>query len=299
MAELLATRAAPAGIQAHRTVLARRSACWRGVELRVTTEDICASTTWSNHEDRHAVIVHLDGPMHELETELEGGGTSRGRRTPGEMWLIPAGRRYVSRARGGIITYAALYIAPDTLAALIGERAKVEAIAARLAHRDEFLYRSVQRLAGLIGQTDDLSEMLGETLSQALCLHLLREYRAGSGSGSADRPGPVLSPAAARLVQEYVHAHLAERITLDALSALAGLSTHDLLIAYRRAFGTTPAQYVIAQRLRRARWLLANTAEDITAIALATGFGSHSHLAATFKKHTGLTPREFRARWRE
>jgi AraC family transcriptional regulator len=108
-----------------------------------------------------------------------------------------------------------------------------------------------------------------------------------------------LSPAAARLVQEYVHAHLTERITLDALSALAGLSTHNLLIAFRQALGTTPAQYVIAQRLRRVRWLLASTAADITTIALATGFASHSHLTAAFKKQTGLTPRDFRARWRE
>jgi AraC family transcriptional regulator len=237
--------------------------------------------------------------MHELETELEGGGTSRGRRTSGEMWLIPAGRRYASRARGGIITYAELYIAPDTLAELVGERAKIEEIAPRLAHRDEFLYRSVQRLAGLIGQADDLSEMLGQTLSRASCLHLLREYRAGSGSQPAGRNGPIPTPRAAQSLQEYVQAHLAERITLDALSALAGLSTHNLLIAFGQAFGTTPAQYVIAQRLRHVRWLLANTAADITTIALATGFASHSHLAATLKKQTGLTPRDFRARWRE
>jgi AraC family transcriptional regulator len=299
MAELLATGAAQAGRQTGRIVLTKRAACWRGVELLVSAEDICAPTTWSIHEDRHAAVVHLGGRMDELETELEGYGTTLGPATAGELWLIPAGRRYASQARGGIVSYGELYIAPKTLEGLIGERAKSEEITPRLAHRDEFLCRSVQQLAALIGATDDLSRMLGETLSQALCLHLFRQYRAGSGSILPDPDGPVLSPRAARWIQEYIHAHLAERITLDALATLAGMSTHNLLIAFRTAFGTTPAQYVIAQRLRRVCWLLASTAEDITTIAMATGFASHSHLDAAFRKKMGLTPREFRTRWRD
>lgn len=53
-------------------------------------------------------------------------------------------------------------------------------------------------------------------------------------------------------------------------------------------------QYIIAQRLRRARWLLMHTRNDITTIALETGFASHSHLTTAFKQHTGLTPLAFR-----
>jgi AraC family transcriptional regulator len=93
-----------------------------------------------------------------------------------------------------------------------------------------------------------------------------------------------------------VRAHLDHFITLAALADLVGLSTHRLLIAFRRTFGTTPAQYVIDQRLARARWLLAHTAYDISTIAGATGFCSHSHLTTTFKRHVGVTPHVFRAR---
>jgi transcriptional regulator GlxA family with amidase domain len=76
----------------------------------------------------------------------------------------------------------------------------------------------------------------------------------------------------------------------------AGAHLRDLFVAFRRELRMTPVQYVIAQRLQRSRWLLQNTTQDIGEIALATGFASHSHLTTTFKKHSGLTPSEFRLR---
>ena len=81
---------------------------------------------------------------------------------------------------------------------------------------------------------------------------------------------------------------LGVRRLLDDLAAVAGMSVHNFLRAFRKSFGTTPAQYVIDQRLRRARWLLTNTAHDIVAIALETGFSSHSHLTATMHRRHGI-----------
>jgi AraC family transcriptional regulator len=72
------------------------------------------------------------------------------------------------------------------------------------------------------------------------------------------------------------------------------LNVHQLLIAFRRNFGTTPAQYILTQRLRRARWHLLNGNADIADIAFDCGFASHSHLSAAFKRDTGITPRQFR-----
>lgn len=266
---------------------------WGAVELVVTREDIRADTSWRLREARHAVIVHLGGPMRRLETELDGVAARPGPPSAGDIWVVPAGRRYASQASGGRIRYGVLYVEPEALADLAGDGG----IAPRFAHRDEFLYRSVERLAELIGQDDDVSGMLGAGLGQALALHLAQHYRTHDAAAGPD--GPRLSERAQTRLQERIHAHLGDRITLDDLAAIAGMSPHTLLVAFRRAFGTTPAQYVIAQRLRRARWLLANTAQDITAIALETGFASHSHLTTAFKRQVGLTPRDFRRRWRE
>lgn len=270
---------------------------WGAVELVVTREDIRAATAWRMREDRHAVIIHLGGPMRQLETELDGVVARPGPPAAGDIWVVPAGRSYASQARGGTIRYGVLYVDPRSLAELAGTGPEGGEIAPRFAHRDEFLYRSVERLAELIGHGDDVSEMLGTSLGQALALHLIQRYQAGDPTPG--QRGPRLTEQAQARLQERIHAHLGERITLDDLADLAGMSPHNLLVAFRHAFGTTPAQYVIAQRLRRVRWLLANTAQDITTIALETGFASHSHLTTAFKRHVGLTPRDFRRRWRE
>ncbi|KGM31842.1 helix-turn-helix domain-containing protein [Inquilinus limosus] len=266
---------------------------WGPVELVVTREDIRAATAWQMREPRHAVIVHLGGPMKRLETELDGVAARPGPPSAGDIWVVPAGRRYASQASGGRIRYGVLYVEPEALTELAGDGR----IAPRFAHRDEFLYRSVERLAGLIGEDDDLSGMLGDSLGQALALHLAQRYR--TGPAAAGPRGPRLNERAQARLQERIHTHLGDRITLDDLATIAGMSPHNLLIAFRAAFGTTPAQYVIAQRLRRVRWLLANTAQDITAIALETGFASHSHLTTAFRRHVGVAPRDFRRRWRD
>lgn len=267
---------------------------WGAVELAVTREDIRAAASWRMREARHAVIVHLGGPMRQLETELDGVADRPSPPAAGDIWMVPAGRSYASKARGGTIRYGVLYVDPRSLAELAGTDG---GIAPRFAHRDEFLYRAVERLAELIGRDDDVSEMLGASLGQALSLHLVQRYRADQAA-----PGPrgsLLSGRARDRLQEHIHARLGDRVTLDELSGVAGMSPHNLLVAFRQAFGTTPAQYIIAQRLRRVRWLLANSAQDITTIALETGFASHSHLTTAFKRHVGLTPRDFRRRWRD
>jgi AraC family transcriptional regulator len=72
------------------------------------------------------------------------------------------------------------------------------------------------------------------------------------------------------------------------------MNTHNLLVAFRLSFGTTPAQYVLAERLRRVRWLLHHTPLSIAAIAAETGFSSQSHLCIQFKLKEKVTPMQYR-----
>lgn len=280
-----------------RPLLANRvteTAAWNGVECRVSREDISDGVDWAIREPRHAVIVHLEGAINQLETEFEGRGAALDPPMAGEVWLIPAGRQYASAARGGIVRYAELYFDPSCLTELCGRQIAAEELLPQTGHFDDFLHHSVRYLAGLIPHTDDVSQMMARTLGQALCLHLLREYGDGRKGRISHARAQGLATQTAKLLQEYVDANLGERITLDELAGLARMSSHHLLCSFRQTFGTTPAQYVLDQRLRRARWLLSTTTKDITTISVETGFASHSHFATTFKARTGFTPREFR-----
>ncbi len=278
-----------AGVPAY-TVLAQ--AQWPGVELLVCREDIRQRTLWSIEQPRHTVIVHLGGTMRELDTEIDGAGSTHAPPSPGDIWLVPAKRRYASQARGRVITYAELRLSPLADVDLGNEsRMPLDALMSRLGHRDEFLHYSVARLGRLSQNGDDLSLMMAERLQLLLRQHLYGGYRLPVAprleAGS-------LAPQAARRLCDHIEDCLDQRITLADLAALVGMNVHQLLIAFRRNFGTTPAQYILAQRLRRARWHLLNGNADIADIAFDCGFASHSHLSAAFKRDTGITPRQFR-----
>ena len=262
------------------------------MELLVCREDIRERTLWAIDQPRHTVIVHLGGTMRELDTEIDGAGSTHAPPSPGDIWLVPARRRYASQARGQVITYAELRLSPAAEVDVGHDaRARLEDLTPRLGHRDEFLHYSVARLGRLSRHGDDLSEMMAERLQLLVRQHLYDGYRLPVASRPPTTP---LSPPLARRLCDHIESRLDQRITLADLAVLADMSVHQLLIAFRRNFGTTPAQYILAQRLRRARWHLLNGNADIADIAFDCGFASHSHLSAAFKRDTGITPRQFR-----
>jgi AraC family transcriptional regulator len=259
---------------------------WGDVQVRVVEEHIGVGSDWIVREAKHVVIVHLTGSIRDIQTRLDSVDVAVPPLRVDEVSLVPAGRHYRAQAIGGVVRYAELRVSPDI---------DVDNGAARLARRDASLYRSIERLAELVGHTDDVSQLAAHSISHSVCLHMRETYGADGRVGDVEDV-PALTARAVGQLRSYVRAHLDHFITLAALADLVGLSTHRLLIAFRRTFGTTPAQYVIAQRLARARWLLAHTAYDISTIAGATGFSSHSHLTTTFKRHVGVTPHGFRGR---
>jgi len=268
---------------------------WPGLELLLCREDIRRPTFWTIHQPRHTVIVHLSGTMRVLDTEIEGAGATHEPPAPGDIWLVPAGTRYASRARGQIISYVELRVSPDASVDLPESKsASLDDVAPRLGHRDEFLYYALARICSLVQRPDDLSAMMAERLQLVLRQHLFRDYRPAHNALSSARNRPALAKLVARRLGDHIETHLDQRIALADLASIADMSVHHLLVAFRRNFGTTPAQYVLAQRLRRARWRLLNGSEDIAEIAMACGFSSHSHLTSAFKRDIGITPRQFR-----
>jgi transcriptional regulator GlxA family with amidase domain len=106
--------------------------------------------------------------------------------------------------------------------------------------------------------------------------------------------GPSLTDAKAEMLRQHIDTHTGSRILVRSLAQQAGMTIQNFIVAFTKAFGTTPAQYVIGKRLRRACWLLRNTKDSISTIAADTGFASQSHLTTTLKQHEGMTPIQYR-----
>ncbi len=63
---------------------------------------------------------------------------------------------------------------------------------------------------------------------------------------------------------------------------------------FKKALAVTPYQYLLTQRIERAKQLLKQTEQPIMDIALQCGFNSHSHLSKQFRQITGITPTAYR-----
>jgi AraC-like DNA-binding protein len=83
-------------------------------------------------------------------------------------------------------------------------------------------------------------------------------------------------------------------ITIEELSREVALSPYYLIRAFRRAYKQTPHQYLVGQRIARAKELLRNSDLSITEICAAVGFESLGSFSTLFRKVAGLSPRAYR-----
>lgn len=99
-----------------------------------------------------------------------------------------------------------------------------------------------------------------------------------------------LSPAMKHAVCEFVESHLDEKISLDTLASLAGLSPHHFARAFQQSMGLPPHRYLLRRRLEHVQKMLRDTQLPLSQIALAAGFSDQSHLARHFRRATGMPP---------
>lgn len=78
------------------------------------------------------------------------------------------------------------------------------------------------------------------------------------------------------------------------LASEVGLSVSQLNRRFRASYRIPPSEYLQRVRVNEASRRLAQTDHSIIDVALATGFFDQAHLTRTFKRWTGMTPREFR-----
>jgi transcriptional regulator GlxA family with amidase domain len=83
---------------------------------------------------------------------------------------------------------------------------------------------------------------------------------------------------------------------LRSLAQIARLSPYHFLRVFEGLTGTTPHQYMLRMRLRRAAVRLREEPGKIADIALSCGFGDVSNFNRTFRAEFGVSPRAYRSR---
>ena len=97
-------------------------------------------------------------------------------------------------------------------------------------------------------------------------------------------------------VQKYIISNLNSELKLEDLADVADTSPQHLSRLFRKECGTTITQYIRTQRINEAKWLLQTTDSPIVEISESLGFSSQNYFCNVFRKETGLTPSEYKAK---
>jgi AraC family transcriptional regulator len=107
-------------------------------------------------------------------------------------------------------------------------------------------------------------------------------YRGGLGSARLQR------------IKELVHAKMEDDLSLDEMAQSVGLSTAHFARMFRKSTGETPHQFVLRQRVERAKAMLRAPGARVLDAAVACGFKTQQHFAQVFRDVCGISPTEYR-----
>jgi len=97
-------------------------------------------------------------------------------------------------------------------------------------------------------------------------------------------------------VQEFIHEHLGERLTLADLARVAGLNPTYFSDSFARTVGLRPMDYLTRRRLERAQYLLVTTQWAVKDIAQEVGITDAAYFARVFTRHCRMSPQRYRER---
>jgi AraC family transcriptional regulator len=137
-------------------------------------------------------------------------------------------------------------------------------------------------------------KLFGESLGTALAARLVANYAVSKPSLEVKASG--LPQSQLKRVIDYMKANLTEDLSILDLAKLAGMSESHFSRGFKQSMGIPPYQYLIQQRVERAKKLLEKRSLSISTIALDCGFANQTHLTKVFRQITGMTPKAYQRR---
>src|SRR5579864_2047974 len=131
-----------------------------------------------------------------------------------------------------------------------------------------------------------------DSIEQAMAVTLVNGHAGRHRPLQFSRGG--LGSARLRRIKELVQARMEDDLSLDDMAQSVGLSTAHFARMFRKSTGETPHQFVLRQRLERAKAMLRAPDARILDVAVACGFKTQQHFAQVFRDVCGINPTGYR-----
>jgi AraC-like DNA-binding protein len=164
-----------------------------------------------------------------------------------------------------------------------------------LNYQNYYFYNNIQ-LATTINKlikecmsTSITKDALADLTLQELLVRIIQTQTAKSIEDGlfADPNTPITQ------VLDYIRLNLRENITLKNLSEKACMSTTSFYRFFKRELGISPIEFVIREKLRCAKQLLKNPTIQVNEVCYLSGFEDSNYFIRLFKKHEGITPKQY------
>ena len=244
--------------------------------------------------DEHTLLLVLGQPVQMVQQR--DGRTDTRQVGAGDLLLAPADMEALCRW-DATLSLLQLRIPQRTLTQVAAEAAMTGAERLELVNqfcvRDAFLEGLVLALRAELLANDPGGRLVVDSLTNLLAVQLLRRYSNLSWPEprAAARAAPPL-----RRATDYINDNLHADLSLAELAATVSLSPYHFARIFKRAFGLSPHQYVIRQRVEQARQLLESTPQTVGEVAAAVGFYDQGHLARHMRRLLGVAPHALKNR---
>jgi AraC family transcriptional regulator len=131
-----------------------------------------------------------------------------------------------------------------------------------------------------------------DSVEQAMAVALVNGHAVRHRPVQISRGG--LGPARLLRIRELIDAKMEDELSLDEMAQSVGLSTAHFARMFRKSTGETPHQFVLRQRLERAKAMLGTPDARVLDVAVACGFKTQQHFAQVFRYFCGTSPTEYR-----
>ncbi|WP_417811136.1 helix-turn-helix domain-containing protein [Thalassospira alkalitolerans] len=240
----------------------------------------------------HTISLYINGgtgiKRHIGPDPLSGGG-------PGRCCLMPAFLTSDWAVHGEVELFH-IYIPHAAWERAVVEAFDIEPNAVELPEKtfflDPLIEQTIRHAMLPLDWNAPADRMAMSNAGQMLMGHMLQSYSSKRDLEFRVRGG--LSPRIKHRIFDFIEANLDQALSLEQISAEAGLSPWHFARMFRQSVGEAPHKYVLRRRIEAAKSMLRHPEQTVADIAAATGFSSQAHLTTRFSGFTGLTPAKFR-----
>jgi AraC family transcriptional regulator len=264
---------------------------WNGIYVQQHQQPAWETPEYAHTS--HMLIVHSPNVTTQSERWFDGRKHQEQVGGNNNIVIVPATVRH--RANWNKESpFSLLFLEPGRLIQIARESVTAERVelTPHGAMQDPLINQIGRSLTAELESDQSGSRLFVESLTIALAVHLLRHYSDWQRPLREDNGG--LPQRKLQRAIAYIDEYLTEDLSIAAIANELEMSQYYFSRLFKQSMGIPPYQYVMQQRIERAKHLLRTTTLLVATIAQQVGFFNQNQLTIQFRKFTGTTPSNYR-----